>query len=263
MAIIEHSSRRLFLRKTALAVVAGSVPLGIVIPEASAAEGKAKGMTVLFQGDSITDGNRGRNADPNHIMGHGYAFSIASRWGADYPSADLVFYNRGISGNKVTQLQARWQKDCLDLHPDVLSILVGINDAALFIEKPTTDSEEVYVQKFEDAYRDILKEVRQQNPQTLIVLGLPFLAPVGKFKQNWDAYYSIVSKLSTRVRNLAVEFDAVLVDFQKVFNEAEKKAPTTYWLWDGIHPTVAGHELMARAWFKDVSRRVRFLRKYA
>lgn len=263
MAITENSSRRSFLKSTALAVVAGSVPLVIAIPEASAAQEKAKGMTVLFQGDSITDGNRGRNTDPNHIMGHGYAFSIASRWGADFPSTDLVFYNRGISGNKVTELQARWQKDCLDLHPDVLSILVGINDAAIFIEQPAKDLEEVYVQKYEDVYRELLKQVRQQNPQMLIVLGLPFLAPVGKFKQNWEAYYSIVSKLSARVRNLAVEFDTVLVDFQMVFMEAEKKAPYSYWLWDGIHPTVAGHELMTRAWFKQVSRRLKFLKKYS
>jgi lysophospholipase L1-like esterase len=256
MALTQNSSRRKFIRSTALAVFAGSVPLGIVRSNtAEAIQGKAKGMTVLFQGDSITDGNRGRTTNPNHIMGHGYAFSIASRWGADFPSTDLVFYNRGISGNKVSQLQARWKTDCLDLHPDVLSILVGINDAALFIEKPAIVSEEVY--------RDLLRQVRQQNPLTLLVLGLPFLAPVGKFKQNWDAYNSIVSKLSERIRILTVEFDAVLVDYQMVFTEAVKKAPHTYWLWDGIHPTVAGHELMAREWFKQVSMRLKFLRKYS
>jgi len=264
MGITEHYSRRSFLRSTALIVVAGGAPLGVVNSGtlATDTEVEPKGMIVLFQGDSITDGNRGRTSDPNHIMGHGYAFSIASRWGADFPSTGLVFYNRGISGNKVTQLQARWQSDCLDIHPDVLSILVGINDAALFIEKPVEDSEEVYAQKYEEVYRELLKQAKLQNPKTILVLGLPFLAPVGKFKRKWDAYESIVSKLSARVRKLAVEFDAVLIDFPEVFIEAAKRAPHAYWLWDGIHPTVAGHELMARAWIQQVSRRLKFLRKY-
>jgi lysophospholipase L1-like esterase len=85
-----------------------------------------KDLIILFQGDSITDGNRGRNADPNHIMGHGYAFSIASRVGADFPTSGFNLYKRGISGNKVTDLKNRWQEDALNIKPDVLSILVGI-----------------------------------------------------------------------------------------------------------------------------------------
>jgi len=83
---------------------------------------------ILFQGDSITDGNRGRSADPNHILGHGYCFIIAAQYGAQFPEKKLTFMNRGISGNTVSNLQARWQKDTLDLKPDVLSILIGVND---------------------------------------------------------------------------------------------------------------------------------------
>ena len=261
-----HSSRRSFLRSTAMAVVAGSVPLGLVkandalytyLPK------QINGMTILFQGDSITDGKRGRNNDPNHIMGHGYAFSIASRWGADFPSNDLVFYNRGISGNTITQLQSRWPTDCLDLHPDLLSILIGINDAAKFVETPPAESEEIYVQAFEDTYRNLLEQVRKQNPKTIIVLCVPFLVPIGKFKDNWDSYHSIVAKLSARVQKIAKAFDAVIVDFQGVFEEARKKAPDSYWIWDGIHPTVPGHELMAREWLKQVSKRLKFLKKYS
>src|SRR5476651_1492719 len=83
---------------------------------------------ILFQGDSITDGNRGRSADPNHILGHGYVFSIASKYGATYPDLDLTFVNRGISGNTVQDLANRWEADTLAIQPDVLSILVGVND---------------------------------------------------------------------------------------------------------------------------------------
>ena len=83
---------------------------------------------ILFQGDSITDGNRGRSADPNHVLGHGYVFIIAAKYGAAFPELKLDFLNRGVSGNTVLDLEKRWQKDVLDLKPDVLSILIGVND---------------------------------------------------------------------------------------------------------------------------------------
>src|ERR1700733_13272899 len=86
------------------------------------------GTRILFQGDSITDGNRGRTADPNHILGHGYAFIIAAKYGAAFPASNLDFMNRGVSGNTVLDLQKRWATDTLKLEPDVLSILIGIND---------------------------------------------------------------------------------------------------------------------------------------
>src|SRR4051812_48620278 len=79
---------------------------------------------ILFQGDSITDGNRGRTSDPNHILGHGYQFIIAAKYGAAYAEKELVFLNRGVSGNTVPDLERRWQTDTLDLKPDVLSILI-------------------------------------------------------------------------------------------------------------------------------------------
>ena len=100
------------------------------------------GTPILFQGDSITDGNRGRTADPNHILGHGYAFLIAAKYGAMLPDRNLVFMNRGISGNAVVDLQNRWQTDTLDLKPDILSILIGINDASRRI--PAEDFEKTY-----------------------------------------------------------------------------------------------------------------------
>ncbi len=84
--------------------------------------------TILFQGDSITDGNRGRSPDPNHILGHGYVFIIAAKYGAAFPERNLNFMNRGVSGNTVADLAQRWQQDTLDFKPDLLSILIGVND---------------------------------------------------------------------------------------------------------------------------------------
>ena len=219
-----------------------------------------KSLVFLFQGDSITDGNRGRNKDPNHIMGHGYAFSVASRVGADFAESNHHFYNRGISGNKVTDLQNRWQTDTLDIKPDVLSVLIGINDASMLINKPAVEESDIDL--FETTYRNILQQSKEQNPETLFVLCLPFVYPVSKAKDNWDKYNSTVGRLTERVKKLAVEFNAVLVDFTAVFDKALKKAPIEYWIWDGIHPTVPGHELMAREWIKQVSARLKFLRSY-
>lgn len=217
------------------------------------------GLVFLFQGDSITDGNRGRSADPNHIMGHGYAFSVASRIGADFPERGFQFYNRGISGNKITDLQKRWQTDTLDLNPDVLSILVGINDTHATISQ---SAEATTVDQFESVYRQLLTDSRNQKPDNLFVLGIPFVYPVGKRQENWEKWREDTGQRAERVRKLADEFNAVLVDYPAVFDKAMRTVPADYWIWDGIHPTVAAHELMAREWIKQVSRRLVFLKKY-
>ena len=214
----------------------------------------------MFQGDSITDGNRGRSADPNHIMGHGYAFSVASRVGADFAESKHRFYNRGISGNRVKDLKDRWQTDTLDITPDVLSILIGINDTSMLINKGEVENSAIDL--FETTYRDVLNQSRKQNPDTLFVLCLPFVYPVSRVKDNWKNYSSIIASLAARTKKLAAEFNAVVVDFPAVFDKAIKRAPADYWIWDGIHPTVPGHELMAREWIKQVSSRLKFLQVY-
>lgn len=219
-----------------------------------------KSLTILFQGDSITDGNRGRTHDPNHIMGHGYAFSIAGRVGADFASAGHQFYNRGISGNKITDLKSRWERDALELKPDVISILVGINDISGFIKSTKLEEEEF--DQFENTYRELLQQSRQLNPGVLLVLCLPFAYPVSTVKNNWEKYHTGLVALSIRIKKLAKEFNALLIDFPAVFDKAFTKAPVEYWIWDGIHPTVPAHELMARAWIAAVSKRLTFLKKY-
>ena len=254
------NSRRNFVKKLALTgLVTLSLPkLGAFASESiDTPKSKAgNGLVFLFQGDSITDGNRGRNTDPNHIMGHGYAFSIASRLGADFPEKKLTFYNRGISGNKVTDLETRWQKDTLDLKPDVLSILVGINDTSSVV---FSHPDPVTAEKYEEVYRSLLNQTKAQFPEILFVLCNPFILPVGKVKENWDAYKSELAKRQSAVLKLVKEFDTVFVDFQQVFDQACKRANADYWIWDGVHPTVAGHELMVREWMKQVGKRLKFV----
>jgi len=211
------------------------------------------GTVILFQGDSITDGNRGRDADPNHIMGHGYAFSIASRWGAEYPDKRLKFINKGISGNKVSDLASRWQADTLDLKPDVLSIMIGVNDSSSVVFKWEPI---ITVEKYEEIYQSLLDQTKTQFPDIVFVLCEPFIQPVGKVKDNWEAYKADITKRQSVVRKLANQYNAVFIGLQEIFDKACKKAPAEYWSWDGVHPTVAGHELITREWIRLVGKRI-------
>jgi lysophospholipase L1-like esterase len=254
---MSNQSRRKFIGNTA---VAGLASCFLTVNESSAnsvqPEKRLKdGAIILFQGDSITDGNRGRNEDPNHIMGHGYAFSIASRVGADFPEKKYKFYNRGIGGNKVTDLANRWQQDTLNLKPDVLSILVGVNDAAsvVFNREPL-----VSVEKYAETYNTLLQQTRALLPEIVFILCEPFVLKIGKVADNWDVYHADIDKRREAVQQLASNFDAVFIPLQEVFNKACSKAPADYWMWDGIHPTVAGHELLAREWLKMVEKRISF-----
>jgi len=206
------------------------------------------GITILFQGDSITDGNRTRNTDWNHVMGHGYAYTIASRLWYDYPAKGFHFLNRGISGNRISHLTDRWQTDTIDLKPDWLSILVGINDVSAFIKGDTEFSSD----KYETGYRALLQQTREKLPDVRFVLCEPFILPVGAVKDKLEQYQLEVGKRQEIVKRLAEEFGAIHVPFQAAFNEALSKAPADYWIWDGVHPMPAGHELMARLWIEKV-----------
>ncbi|NEW81051.1 MAG: SGNH/GDSL hydrolase family protein [Mariniphaga sp.] len=256
---METNSRRKFIQRATLSAIGTfCIPPTVSYAAISGSSTRIKankGMVILFQGDSITDGNRGRNTDPNHIMGHGYAFSIASRLGADYPEKKYQFYNRGISGNKVNDLAKRWQVETLDLKPDVLSILVGVNDSGsvVFNREPS-----ITIEKYEAIYQSLLDETRRTFPNVQFALCEPFILKVGKVKENWEAYQSDIKKRQDVVRRLASKYNSIFVGFQEVFDKACAKAPADYWIWDGVHPTVAGHELKAREWLKQVEKRIKF-----
>lgn len=198
----------------------------------------AKNERILFQGDSITDGNRGRGTDPNHILGHGYQFIIAAKHGGAFPELNLEFMNRGISGNTVLDLEKRWQKDTLDLKPDVLSILIGVNDAGRGVP----------LDQYEQVYDKLLTDARTANPKIKFVLCEPFMLPVGAKAEAQAGRRDDVKKRQAIVAKLAEKHHAVLVHLQSAFDEACKRAPADHWIWDGVHPTYSGHQLVADAW---------------
>ena len=201
-----------------------------------------KDARILFQGDSITDGNRGRSADPNHILGHGYAFIIAAKYGAALAERNLTFLNRGSSGNTVIDLEKRWPKDTLELKPDVLSILIGVND----------NSHGVPPEQFEQIYDKLLADTRAANPNVRLVLCAPFTLPVGKRAVNYEAWSAGLKQREAIVAKLAQKHHTALVRFQPVFEAACKRAPAEHWIWDGVHPTYSGQQLMADEWVRAV-----------
>ncbi len=199
---------------------------------------------ILFQGDSITDGNRGRSDDPNHILGHGYVFIIAALFGASYPKRGLTFFNRGCSGNGVKDLSARWQDDAIALAPDVISIAVGINDYY----------HGVSAEEFNRQYDQLLARTVASLPSVQLILCEPFLLAVGAYKDDWGKHHAEMRKRQGIVAELAVKYSAVTVHFQPVFDAACRRAPAEYWIWDGVHPTYAGHQLMADEWIRTMAR---------
>lgn len=258
--MIREYSRRGFVQvMSAASLAATGLTIACTNVQRTSEKPESRNLRFLFQGDSITDGNRGRNEDPNHILGHGYCFVISSRIGADFSQFGFQFINRGISGNTIGDLENRWQTDTLDEQPDVLSLLVGINDVNALIEGKEGALD---VRMFESTYRKLLTLCKEQNPDVLIVLGVPFFFASGSRKDQYERWHPLTLERAAVVKKMAVDFNAVLVDYPRVFEEAGKRAPIDYWIWDGVHPTAFGHELMAREWISQVSGRLAFLKCY-
>ena len=252
-----YHKRRNFLKKTfALSAAAAIAPKLLQALPRNDNFKTGDGLTVLFQGDSITDGNRTRNNDWNHVMGHGYQYIISSKLWYDFPEKGLHFFNRGISGNKVTDLAARWQKDTLDIKPDVLSILIGINDVSAYLN----GNADFAAAQYERDYRLLLQQTKEALPNTQFILCEPFILPVGKIKEKWNEYTLEIQKRQQVVKALSEEYNTIFVGFQEAFNKALSKAEADYWIWDGVHPMPAGHELMAKEWMRQVSKKLKFMK---
>ena len=238
----ESDTPRLLIFLLALGLCSGAHP--VQAQSAAPAPLFGAGERVLFQGDSITDMGRGRTDDPNHILGHGYAFLIAARHGAAYPERATVFINRGISGSTIPSLAARWKTDTLDNRPDVLSVLIGINDITFSLKGGSP----LKVAEIEERYDQLLTAAHEQNPAIRFILGEPFILPGKHNEGNWDAWHAAVTQLQAMTARVAARNQAALVHYQQIFDGALHRAPASTWIWDGIHPTYAGHQLMADEW---------------
>lgn len=198
-----------------------------------------KNAVILFQGDSITDGNRGRTLDPNHILGHGYAFLIASALGGRNSDMNWSFLNRGVSGDTVLEMRKRWDEDTIAIKPDVLSIMIGINDYW------RGESAEEY----RAAFDELLSYTKEKLPETKLIVIEPFTTLPSPKKPDAN-----IVDYQNAARDLAEKYGAIYVKTQDAFNVkvASEPAPK-YWIWDGVHPTYSGHWVLYEAWLKAVS----------
>jgi len=249
--------RRNFLKKTALTGATALLLPEIVkaaMPEFDSENAAlqcnlSKGDIILLQGDSITDAGRNRNdAGPNtqSSFGAGYALFTAASILANHPDKELSIYNRGISGNKVFQLAERWEKDCLELQPNILSILIGVND----FWHTKSGSYKGTVKTYTTDYQKLISQTKKSLPQVKIIILEPFIIHGGTaLDSTWENDFA---PYRSAAKKIATDNHLIFVPLQSVFNEALKHAPAAYWGRDGVHPSMAGAQLMAQAWLKAV-----------
>ena len=208
---------------------------------------------ILFQGDSITDVGRDR-VDPNGwgIMGFGYPLLIKARLNYDRPGAYDIL-NRGVSGDRVVDIYARMQRDIVNLAPDCLSLLIGVNDVWHSI---SNNPNGVSAPKFERVYDWLLTELREALPDLRVIILEPFVLPGSATvaTEEWPDRFGIFSRevplRAQAARRMAEKHGCAFVPLQDRLDAACRLAPPDHWLRDGVHPTDAGHELIAREWMK-------------
>ena len=248
-----NNSRRSFLKKAALGTLA-AVSIPEIISASVPKKKKAKtvllnGQTILFQGDSITDAGRNREEtgfNNPRALGTGYAMLAAAKILEKYAELNLKIYNKGISGNKVYQLSERWDKDCLDLKPDVLSILIGVNDFWHKFNGTYNGTVEIY----RNDLIALIERTKKALPEIKLVICEPYAVPgVKAVNEKW---YPEFPEYQKAAKEISDSFGAIFVPFQSVYDAAIKRAPASWWTGDGVHAALPGAQLMAEAWMEVV-----------
>lgn len=249
---MEKSNRRNFLKTASLTagLIATARPENLWAAEAPKAKkiNLSDNQVLLFQGDSITDAGRNRNnndANSVNALGTGYAFLAAAAVLAR-SGKKVAIYNRGISGNKVYQLAERWDNDAIALKPAILSVLIGVNDYWHKHNKNYNGTVQIY----DKDYRALLDSTKRQFPEIRLIIGEPFA--VKGVKAVDDSWYPEFDKYREVAKQIARDYNAVFIPYQSVFDNATKVAPANFWTYDGVHPTIAGNQLMADAWLEAI-----------
>lgn len=220
-----------------------------------------KNFTILFNGDSITNGARGLNMDCNHIMGHGYQEMCAAEIGKRFIASTPKFYTKGVSGQNLAGMYANWEEDCFRFSPDIITVLIGINDSLTF------DPE-----NWEKTYRKMIEETRERLPESVIILMEPFYIgfppasdafdyvphPLcekgfgngpccGESEENIRKREASLTEMRTILDSIVSDYKLDYVKLQGLFDDAIKAngIPPRYLIWDGVHPTIVGHRLIA------------------
>jgi len=199
-------------------------------------------MKILFQGDSITDAGRDRS-DPHNLAG--YAKFAAELIKARHPATEFEFFDLGIGGNRAENLRARWQQDAIDIQPDIISVLIGVNDTWHRSRKGDWMPHEY----FEICYRDILTQIKEKTNAKIIILEQFLLEVPDKsfFRQDLDPKIQVT-------RKLAREFADVFIPLDGLFAAECIDNEPTVWAADGVHPTPEGAQFIAGHYLKAVQK---------
>lgn len=199
----------------------------------------------LFQGDSITDADRNRDNEGNY--GLGYPNLTASELLCKYPG-EYEFINKGVSGDRIVDLYARIKQDIINLKPDMMSILIGVND----VWHELNDKNGVAAPKFETIYSMLIEEIKEALPDIKIFILEPFVLKGSGTERYFDKFLADVKLHSQAAKNVAEKYGLVFIPLQEKFDEASKLMPPTYWAADGVHPTAAGHALIKEELIKNI-----------
>ena len=202
-----------------------------------------RGQRLVFIGDSITD--CGRRQPPNAPHGNGYVNLVRAFLIARYPQLGLDILNRGISGNTVRDLAARWEEDVIRLQPDWLSVKIGINDVWRTVTG--RHKEAVPLDEYAATYERLLRRTREATSARLILVD-PYVIETSR----GDPFRSLIDQYIPAVHRLAERFGAISVPTQAAFDEALAAQPSGYWADDRVHPNTAGHAIIARAFLRAV-----------
>jgi lysophospholipase L1-like esterase len=250
---MENNNRRSFIKKAAIGgLMAVSIPeilSASMMPSAMKKNSLTNDNIILFQGDSITDAGRNRNDNSFNstgALGAGYPMLAGAELLEKYASLKLKVFNKGVSGNKVFQLAERWDADCLSIKPDILSILIGVNDIWHKLEGNYNGTVDIY----RHDYIALLERTKKALPNVKLIICEPFAVP--GIKAVDDRWYPEFYGYQKTAREIATQFNATFIPYQKIYDKAIKRAPGAYWTGDGVHPTLAGAQLMAQAWVTAV-----------
>ena len=200
-------------------------------------------MKILFQGDSITDAGRAR--DNNANVGTGYPVLVKAGLGFAAPGK-YEFINRGISGNRVVDVYARIKSDIINLKPDVMSILVGVND----VWHELSIGNGIEADKYFKIYDMLIGEVKEALPDIKIMIMEPFVLKGTATEENWDYFNTEVKKRAQMAKKIAKKYDLPYIELQAGFDKLSENIEESYWLTDGVHPTAMGHQYIMTEWLK-------------
>jgi len=203
---------------------------------------------ILFQGDSITD--CGRNREDITSTGVGYAHMVKGQLGCEHPG-EYEFINKGISGNRIVDVYARIKSDIINLKPDYMSLLIGVNDVWHELGGRQNG---VSAEKFEKIYDMLIAEILGELPDIKIMILEPFVlegeatGATEAEPERWDYFRSEVPLRAGAAKRIAEKYNFPFVTLQDKLDEACKQAPASYWLRDGVHPTPMGHWMIKNEW---------------